>query len=130
MKNQIILRSVFAVTTLFLMSVLTSCTKEYVVKPEDVQAYLDKGIDLTITLPAGSSFDLVHENGKLLSPGQDAEVAPTSPAAPAGPSDTIRNGGNGEKKFRHAGAFVQQAFAGTGAYQCPSVCSIIIRTPL
>ncbi|MBX7107037.1 MAG: hypothetical protein K1X61_00165 [Chitinophagales bacterium] len=131
MKNTIPVRLLFAGTTLYLFAMLSSCTKEYVVKPEDIQAYLDKGADLTITLPAGSSFDLVDVNGKLQVPGRELEGEPTPTTPPANPADSAANdGANGEKKFRHAGAFVQQAFAAEGAYHCPSVCQIIIRTPL
>jgi hypothetical protein len=131
MKNQPLIRTLLAASGFFIFTMIVSCTNENIVKPEDIQAYLDKGADLTITLPAGSTFDLVHEDGRLLSPGKELNEPPPPPAPSTAPGDTLnKTGGNGEKKFRHAGAFVQQAVAGTGAYTCPSVCSIIIRTPL
>ncbi|MBP9883458.1 MAG: hypothetical protein KBF32_08645 [Chitinophagales bacterium] len=131
MKNHPLIPTLLAASGLFILMTMISCKNENVVKPEDIQAYLDKGADLTITLPAGSTFDLVHEDGRLLSPGKELNEPPPPPAPPTAPGDTLnKTGGNSEKKFRHAGAFVQQAVAGTGAYTCPSVCSIIIRTPL
>lgn len=131
MKNKFFVRILFACAGFFVLTLIISCKNENIVKPEDIQAYLDKGADLTINLPAGTTFDLVHEDGRLLSPGKELNNPPPPPAPPTTPGDTLnKTGGNGEKKFRHAGAFVQQAVAGTGAYTCPSVCSIIIRTPL
>lgn len=130
MKQFHLSRLLLAGIAIYFFSMLSSCTREYVVKPEDIQAYLDQGADLTITLPAGSSFDLVDVNGKLQVPGQELAPSETPATPPVNPADSANNsGGNGEKKFRHAGAFVQQAFAAEGAYHCPSVCQIIIKTP-
>ncbi|HUM45426.1 MAG TPA: hypothetical protein PLD84_00765 [Chitinophagales bacterium] len=129
MKNTTFVRLLLAGIAILTLSVFTSCKNEYVVKPEDIQAFLEKGADLTITLPAGSSFDLVNVNGERLIPGGEKLESPKAPQ-PSG-IDTAANktGPNGEKKFRHAGAFIQEAFAGTGAYRCPDVCSIIIKNP-
>lgn len=129
MKNTIAVRLLFAGIGILTLSVFSSCVKEYVVKPEDIQSFLEKGADLTITLPAGSSFDLVNVNGERLIPGGEKLESPQ--VTPPTQADTAANntGPNGEKKFRHAGAFIQEAFAGTGAYRCPDVCSIIIKTP-
>ncbi|MBK9729831.1 MAG: hypothetical protein IPO83_00805 [Chitinophagaceae bacterium] len=126
MKKLFFFRLLLAATGFFAVSSLSSCT--YVVQPEDIQKYLAEGADLTINLPAGSSFDLVKEDGTYETPC-DQLSAPDVPKSPAEPADSTKDSsGNGEKKFRHAGAFVQQAFA-SGAYTCPSTCQIIIRTP-
>ncbi|MEO6168800.1 MAG: hypothetical protein ABIO46_04490 [Chitinophagales bacterium] len=128
MKNTTSVRLLFAGICILTLSVFSSC-KEYVVKPEEIQAYLDKGVDLTITLPAGSSFDLVDVNGQRLVPGGEKLESPAVPQSTPVDSPANNGGQNGIKKFRHAGAFIQEAYAGVGAYQCPDVCSIIIRTP-
>lgn len=127
MKNTTVVQSLFLIVFIISLITFTSCTKEYVVKPEDIQEYLNKGADLEITLPAGSTFDLINAQGQRLKPGNDImEQSPTPQTVP----DTVNQGANGEKKFRHAGAFIEQAFATTGAYQCPTVCQIIIKSPL
>lgn len=105
---------------------LTSCKKTYVVKPEDIQQYLDNGNDLTIILPEGSSFDLTDLDGVPTDPCGES-MTPKGSQVPEPADSTAKGGGNGDQKFRHAGAFVQQAFAAEGAYHCPSVCQIIIR---
>lgn len=126
MKKTYLVHLFFCVAIISTLSTLTSCKRVYVVKPEDIQAYLDKGADLTITLPDSSTFDLINVHKQRLIPGNETLEPPVPQPATR---DTAANGANGEKKFRHAAAFVQKAYAAEGAYRCPTVCQIIIKTP-